>query len=294
MDVEDLFGDHGAAHQRAKVLTQIRDDGDHRIAQNVAEDDRPVAHALGACGAHIIERDVRRDLGTGQADDIGHRDRSQHHRWHQQVEEARVRARRDRQDAPLDAQEILAQEAGDEGRHRDEQQRDDQDHRVIPLALLEARDDTKHTSEDGFEAECHERELDRHGERATNLVDDRLSGEGVAEVECERVLQEQQILHQERLVQIVFRADLGGDGFIDRLVSEHRLDRIARQREDQRIHQQCRTKNHRDHLQNASQKIFAHRFLLIPLDPVRPRRRARSARLPSTGSTSTQQVYRMR
>ena len=68
------------------------------------------------------------------------------------------------------------------------------------------RDDTKHTSEDGFEAECHERELDRHGERATNLVDDRLSGEGVAEVECERVLQEQQILHQERLVQIVFRA----------------------------------------------------------------------------------------
>ncbi len=45
---------------------------------------------------------------------------------------------------PLDAEEVLADEAGDEGRHRDEQQRDDQDDRIVPLALLEAGDRAEH------------------------------------------------------------------------------------------------------------------------------------------------------
>ena len=47
------------------------------------------------------------------------------------------------------------------------------------------------------------------------------------------------------------------------LSPKHRLDRVARQREHQGVHQKRRAENHRDHLQNASQKILAHWFLLL-------------------------------
>ncbi|AEK30602.1 Hypothetical protein BALAC2494_01694 [Bifidobacterium animalis subsp. lactis CNCM I-2494] len=234
----------------------------------MTERDRGVAHALGTGGAHVVLCDVRRDFGTGQANDVRHGNRPEHHGRQQQVEEARVRARRHREDVSLDAEEVLADEAGDEGRHRDEQQRDDQDDRIVPLAFLEAGDCAEHAAEDRLEAERHEGELQGDRERPAYLVDHWLAGECVAEVQRQCVLQEQQILDNKRLVQIVFTADLGCDGLIDWLVAEHRLDWIAWQREYERVYQQCCTKNHGDHLQNTSQKILAHRFLLANSMPV--------------------------
>ena len=99
----------------------------------------------------------------------------------------------------------------------------------------------------------------------SDLVDDQLTGESLAEVKSQRIFQEQQILHDERFIQIVFGTNLRGDGLIDRLIAKHRLNRVARQREHQGVHQKRRAENHRDHLQNASQKISAHWFLLFCL-----------------------------
>lgn len=199
----------------------------------MAQHDGFVVHALGARGAHIVEGDVGRNLRTAQTDDVRHRYRAKHHGRHQQIKESWIRSGGDRQQMPLHTEEVLAEEAGDEGRHGDEQQGEDQDDGIAPLALLQAGDHTEDHAENRFEHEGHQGELDGHGEGAADHVDDKLSGEGLAEVEGQRVLQEQQILDDERLVQIVFGTDLGRDRFVDRLVAEHRLDRFARQREHQ-------------------------------------------------------------
>ena len=111
----------------------------------------------------------------------------------EQIKEAGVGACRHRQYRPLNTKDILHDEAGDEGRHGDEQQGEDQDDGIAPLALLQAGDHTEDHAENRFEHEGHQGELDGHGEGAADHVDDKLSGEGLAEVEGQRVLQEQQI-----------------------------------------------------------------------------------------------------
>ncbi len=263
MDVEDLFRDHGAAHQRAQILAEVGDDGDHRIAQHMTQHDGLVAHALGARSAHVILGDVGGDLGTGQSDDVGHGNGAEHHRRHQQVEESRIGTCGDRQDAPFHAEEILAEEAGDERWHGDQQQRDDQDHGIVPLALLQAGDHAEHHAEDGFEHERHQAKLDGDREGACDLAEHRLAGERLAEVERQRVLQEQEILDDERLVEVVLGANLHFHGMVDGLVSEHGLDRVSRKSKDKSVYQQGSAENHWNHLQNAAQKIFAH-FLVAP------------------------------
>ena len=117
----------------------------------MAQHDLTVRHALGACGAHVILGDVGGDFGASQSNDVGHRHRSEHHGRHEQVDEARVCACRHRQYRPLNTKDILHDEAGDEGRHGNEQQGDDQDDGVVPLALLEARDDAEDHAEDRLE-----------------------------------------------------------------------------------------------------------------------------------------------
>lgn len=107
-------------------------------------------------------------------------------------------------------------------------------------------------------------------ECTSDLVDDQLTGEGLAKIKSQRIFQEQQILYDERFIQIVFGTNLRSDGLIDRLIAKHRLNRVARQCEHQGVHQKRRAENHRDHLQNASQKISAHWFLLLLLIHCQP------------------------
>ena len=122
-------------------------------------------------------------------------------------------------------------------RYGDEQQRDNQDHGIAPLALVQAGNRAEDHAEHGFEHESHQRKLDGDRECTSDLVDDQLTGESLAEVKSQRIFQEQQILHDERFIQIVFGTNLRGDGLIDRLIAKHRLNRVARQREHQGVHQ---------------------------------------------------------
>ena len=270
MDVEDLLGDHGTTHQGADVLTKVGDDRNQGVAQYVAQHDLTVRHTFGTCGAHVILGDVGGDFGASQSNDVGHRHRSEHHGRHEQVDEARVCACRHRQYRPLNTKDILHDEAGDEGRHGNKQQGDDQDDGVVPLALLEARDNAEDHTEDRLEHERHQAEPDGDREGAGDFVENRLPGEGIAEVQGQCILQVDEVLNDERLVEMVFCADLGCDGLIDGLVSEHGLDGVARQGEYKGIYQKSRTENHGDHLQNASQKILTHTVAPYFLD--RPER----------------------
>ena len=92
-----------------------------------------------------------------------------------------------------------------------EQQGDDQDDGVVPLALLEARDDAEDHAEDRLEHERHQAEPDGDREGAGDFVENRLPGEGIAEVQGQCILQVDKVLNDERLVEMVFCADLGCD-----------------------------------------------------------------------------------
>ena len=50
---------------RPRCPGQVGDDGDHGVAQHVAQHDGFVAHALGTRGAHIVEGDVGRKSPYG-------------------------------------------------------------------------------------------------------------------------------------------------------------------------------------------------------------------------------------
>ena len=90
--------------------------------------------------------------------------------------------------------------------------------------------------------------------RARMLVD-RLPGERGAEVALEDVADVVEVLDDERLVQVVLRAELRDERGARRLVAEEREDRVARQGEDHEVDEQRGPEEDRDDLQEAAEDV---------------------------------------
>jgi hypothetical protein len=179
---------------------------------------------------------------------VGERDSSEYECRQQQVGEAGVASHCRWHPTPLDTDEELREKADDEDRHGDDDEADDEDRRVEQLALAQTRDETEADTEHGLDHEGHRGELGRDRKRLYENFTDRAAREGHAEVERENALEVQQVLHDERLVEVIAGAQLVGDGGTDRLVSGQCRDGVSWQQEDHGIDQECRPDEHGDHL----------------------------------------------
>ena len=80
-------------------------------------------------------------------------------------------------------------------------------------------------------------------------------GEGVAEVQGKDLLEEEEILGEQRLVQAqLFRQ--GGDGLLRGLLAQDQAGGLARDKADDGEHQDGDHKQHRDHLQDPLEDVI--------------------------------------
>lgn len=96
---------------------------------------------------------------------------------------------------PLDPDQELEHETQDECGDGDHDQGDHQDGGVEDASAADPGDDAGRDSEDRFEDQRHERELDRDGECVGHDVGNGLAREGLTEVQGEDPLEVEQVLH---------------------------------------------------------------------------------------------------
>ena len=166
----------------------------------MAEGHRAVGQALRASGAHVVGAQVLSHGLAGQANDVGQGERAEHHGRHEEGLHGGVRSDGDRQDTPLDAHEVLEDEADDEGRHCDDEQGDDQHGGIEEATAAHAGEDAEEDAEYGFKDDGHDGELHRDREGVGHHLGYGDAGEGRAEVQHEDALDVEQILNDERLV----------------------------------------------------------------------------------------------
>ena len=113
-------------------------------------------------------------------------------------------------------------------------------------------------AEDGLDDEGFDGQHDGDGEDPAQGRRDGLAGEVDAEVEGEEVLEEQPVLHPERLVEVVLLAELRDDGFAGGTVAEERADGVARKGEDHEVDEQRGSDEDRNDLQQAPENVLDH------------------------------------
>ncbi len=235
------FGDDRKCNYRAKLQP---DDGNHRyegVLQRVTEMYGPGCQAAGAGEADIVGAQHLEHLGAHQPHDQGHLEQAQCDRRHDQGlepgngEQSRappadphhLAAAERRQPAESDGEKVNQQDADQEGRQRDSDQRDRleqfRQQRVAPQRRINAHQDAEHRCEDGGA----NREFQRRRHPFLQEVRDRLAElVGDAEFELHRVAEIARELHRHGIVEaerFPDRRALGGRG-VDR---DHLVDRIA-------------------------------------------------------------------
>ena len=121
------------------------------------------------------------------------------------------------------------------------------------------RDDAGRQSEGEREQDGAERELDGRGEQRGEFGDHRLMRDDrAAEIAAHQPREIVAVLHQHRLVEAVFLAQLLVPDRIDPALARHGLDRIARDEADQHEHQERDPDEGRDHEAQAGEDEPEH------------------------------------
>ena len=212
----------------------------------------------GRGGTDVVGAQVLGDLRPGEPENVGEGHQPQHERRQQQAGEGTVGADGRRDDAPLDAEEELSDEAEDEHRYGDDDQGDDQQGGVEPAALLQTGDDAEADAEDRLDDQCHHRKFDGDGEGLGEDLGDRSAREGQSEVTLEDSAEVEQVLDDERPVQMVLLADGVEHRGIRGLVPRESENRVTWGEEDHRVDEECRSEEDRDQLEETFSEIPPH------------------------------------
>jgi hypothetical protein len=102
------------------------------------------------------------------------------------------------------------------------------------------------------------RQLDRHGQRPRDGVQDRPPVEVGTEVAVQQIAEILQVLDAERVVQVELIAQLGHHGGGQRAVTGQGANGVARQRVDHGEDQERRAEQDRDRQQEAARDVAAH------------------------------------
>jgi hypothetical protein len=256
VDVEDPLGDDRTAHQRADVGADEGDHGDQRVAQQVADDDPVPGQALGDRRADVVGPLVLRDGGAGQPGDVGEGHGGEDQAGHDQLVVTSVAHGRT-DPLPLDAEQQLEQQTGDEGRYGDHHQGGQQHPGVDGPAAPHAREHAQCHADDDLEEDGDDREPDGDGERRAHQLGDRLAVERRAEVSGEDVPHVRQVLLPERLVQAELALELGGRRRIAGPLAAQPGDGVAHH-VDHEEDQQGGPDEHGDHLEQPPRDIAPH------------------------------------
>ena len=211
-------------------------------------DDTVAGQPLRCRGAHEVRGEVLGDGRPREPQDVGERHRTEHDRGHEQRREGDVTADRRWQPLELDADDELEDKTDHERGHRNDEEADEQKRRVEVAALAQPGDEAEADPEHGLDDDGHDRELEGHGEGVTHDVDDLATGERLAEVESQDALEVEQVLDEERLVQVELRPDLVGHRGVESAVTTEGRDGVTREPEDHGVDEQSGPQKHRDHL----------------------------------------------
>src|SRR5690606_29678919 len=161
-----------------------------------------------------------------------------------------------------DAQPQLQHETGDQGRHRDEQQRRGQDRGVGGPAAAQRRPEAEQQADDRLHDQRDERQVQRDLELARQQLSDRNAGEGLAEVALEQDAADVvPVLEQQRIVEVVLLPDDGGDRRVLTLLAGQRFDGVTGKREHDGEDEQGGAQQDWYRLDQAPDDVTAHTSL---------------------------------
>ena len=169
-----------------------------------------------------------------------------------------------RQPAEFDREQEDQHDAEPEIRRRDAPQREQIGAIVPRRALLDRRDDAGGNADQERDHDRHRAELDRHRQFLRDQAQHRhLDAQRLAEIARQHALDPVDVLHRDRLIEVILRADLRDHGGIALLAGHHQR-RIARQQMLQRKDQHRHEEQCRDQLQDALAEEIQHGLSSCP------------------------------
>ena len=155
-------------------------------------------------------------------------------------------------------EDVLQYEADHERGNADQEEADNEGAGVEEFALAESRDEADQDAEEGFDGQGEQSQAGGDREGLRHHVAHRATGVSGAQVTLEEVADVDEVLHDERLVQVVLGANLldhsGGRGS----VAVQGRDGVSGEREHHEVDQQRCTEKHRDHLKQAFAGVPDH------------------------------------
>jgi hypothetical protein len=130
---------------------------------------------------------------------------------------------------------------------------------------LTTRDQTDEDAGDRLEHQREHGEADGHREGAGQNRRHRFSRERDAEVAAEDAADVDEVLHDERLVEVVLLPQLLDHRGVRRLVAEKGDDGVARHGEDHEVDEEGRPEEDGDRLEYASEDISGHGVVTSPV-----------------------------
>lgn len=196
-----------------QVEPDVRDHGQHGVAQHVPPQDAVRGEPLGACGADEVGARDLSDAGAGDAGESGEAEDAEDGGGQQIAAGPAVGGAGDREPAEFDGEEGLREEHGDQTGHGEHPERGAEQHPVHQAVAPPSRVHTADEPEDELDGEGGESELEGHRPAQRELFADVLPVEGLPEVTLEQVAHEVQVLDEQGIVQVVVGAFGRDDGF---------------------------------------------------------------------------------
>src|SRR3989440_2911851 len=264
--VEDVLDDHRAGHQAAQFHAEERDDRDQRVAQHVYADHASRGQALGPGGPRVVGAQVLYHGGPGQPYRRGERERAEQQGGQdQRVERALVRHR---EDAQLDAEQVLAEEAEHHQRYPDHDERQQQRRHVDDATAADPGEHPRADPDHDHEDHRDRGQLHRVRPRVAEDVGDRPQVQRLAEIAAQQVGEPVAVAVPEPgeagVVEVEVLRQVGPLRGADRLLADQRLDRVTLDPEHHRVHDQRGTEERDDHLQQSPDDEAQHARLSRP------------------------------
>src|SRR5437773_8809081 len=245
---EDVFRDHRAADQRAELEAHDGDDGDERILQHVAVDDRALGQPFRARRAHpVLAQRLEQARAQRARDDRRQRQPERRGRQHQRAQSRpalleRIEIARDRQPAQGDTEEKDQQQREQEVRHADPEQRKRGAHAIDGRVVTNGGRDGERKRDQQRDAHGQQRELEARPQTPADVVEHGLAvADRATEVTADEATHPERVLHVQGPVEAELAAQaLLGGGVAG--LRHHGVDGIAgrqvQQQEDARRDEQ--------------------------------------------------------
>ena len=257
-DAEHVLDDEDAAEEPADVHAEQGHDRAPGIAHDVAPDDRALGEALGAGGLHEVRAQDVEHTAAQQARVPGGPGEADGEPWEDApVDDSLIQAAQ-REDGPLEREEVHQEHAEEERRHAQEEQAEDGERPVAEAVLLERAGHADRDADEQFEEDAEhgdhdgrrEALQDRGGHRELCLV-------AVAEVALHQVQEVEAVLLPDGFVQPQGVTDPVED-LGRRVRACDALGRVAGHGEGEQERDEAHEEEHHHHPEQPAGDVLTH------------------------------------